>query len=85
MKEGAGLGSALGIGEGTQVMRIVIIAFAFAALAGVGLVAPANAGKSKMGCEIGKEVWDASAGKCVAGQPKWKSSGKTAKKASSNK
>jgi len=64
-------------------MRAMIIAMAVAALAVGTIVYPAAATKSKMGCEIGKETWDASAGKCVPGTSKWskKSSGKTAKKA----
>lgn len=32
---------------------------------------PATAAKSKMGCERGKERWDAMAGKCVAGKSKY--------------
>jgi hypothetical protein len=39
------------------------------AVAGFGY--PAAAAKSKMGCEIGKEVWNASSGKCEPGQSKW--------------
>jgi hypothetical protein len=57
-------------------MRSMIGAFVLAALA-VGLfVQPAAAKKSKMGCEVGKEVWDATVGKCVPG----KYTRKTAKK-----
>ena len=49
-------------------MRSMIAAIGLAALA-VGVIAqPAAAKKSKMGCEIGKEIWDATAGKCVAGK-----------------
>ena len=49
-------------------MRSMIVAIGLAALA-VGLfVQPAAAKKSKMGCEVGKEVWDAAEGKCVAGK-----------------
>jgi hypothetical protein len=57
-------------------MRLTIIALGTAALAAVMLVAPAAAKKSKMGCEIGSEIWDASQGKCVPG----KHAKKTAKK-----
>jgi hypothetical protein len=32
---------------------------------------PATAAKSKMGCEIGSEVWNATAGKCEPGTPKY--------------
>jgi len=56
-------------------MRLTIIALGAAALAAM-LVAPAVAKKSKMGCEIGSEIWDASQGKCVPG----KHAKKTAKK-----
>jgi hypothetical protein len=35
------------------------------------LVQPAAADKSKMGCEIGTEVWSASEGKCLPGTPKY--------------
>jgi hypothetical protein len=31
---------------------------------------PAAAAKSKMGCDLGKEHWDAAAGKCVPGKAK---------------
>lgn len=58
-------------------MRSMIITTALAAFAAMALVHPAAAKKSKMGCEVGKEVWDASVGKCVAGKYKAK---KTAKK-----
>ena len=44
------------------------------------LSAPADAAKSKMGCEIGSEVWNAGAGKCEPGASKWKR-GDTEKKA----
>lgn len=49
-------------------MRSMIIATVLAAFAAVALAHPADAKKSKMGCEIGKEIWDASQGKCVAGK-----------------
>jgi hypothetical protein len=35
------------------------------------LVAPAAAEKSKMGCEMGSEVWSATEGKCIPGTPKY--------------
>jgi hypothetical protein len=57
-------------------MRSMIVAIGLAALAIGVFVQPAAAKKSKMGCEIGKEVWDAAQGKCVAG----KYTKKTAKK-----
>ena len=60
-----------------EVMRAVIIAAALAALAVGAVGVPAMAAKTKMGCEIGKETWDASAGKCVAGQAKWGKKGST--------
>ena len=58
-------------------MRATIVAIGLAALAAGMLAQPAAAKKSKMGCEIGKEIWDASQGKCVVG----KYTKKTAKKA----
>ena len=58
-------------------MRAMIVAIGLAALAAGVLAQPAAAKKSKMGCEVGKEIWDASIGKCVAG----KYSKKPAKKA----
>ena len=49
-------------------MRAMMVAIGLAALA-VGVFAqPAAARKSKMGCEVGSEVWDATEGKCVAGK-----------------
>ena len=49
-------------------MRSMIVAIGLAALAAGAFVQPAAAKKSKMGCEVGKEHWDAGAGKCVAGK-----------------
>jgi len=51
-------------------MRSMIVAIGVAALAAGVLAQPAAAKKSKMGCEVGKESWDASIGKCVAGTKK---------------
>ena len=51
-----------------EVMRSMVVAIGLAALAVGSFVQPAAAKKSKMGCEIGKEVWDAAQGKCVAGK-----------------
>jgi hypothetical protein len=55
-------------------MRIKIVlltlgALSMGALAMGSFVHPATAAKTKMGCERGKETWDASVGKCVAGKP----------------
>lgn len=61
-------------------MRSMIVAFGLAAFAVGSLVQPVAAKTSKMGCEIGKEVWDASAGKCVEGRYA-KKAAKKAKKA----
>jgi hypothetical protein len=55
-------------------MRLSVFVSALSMLALVALVAgpgPADAAKSKMGCEIGTEVWNAGAGKCVPGTPKY--------------
>jgi hypothetical protein len=49
-------------------MRSMIVAIGLTAFAVGSLVQPAAAKKSKMGCEIGKEIWDASTGKCVEGR-----------------
>lgn len=49
-------------------MRSMIIAIGLAALAAGAFVQPAAAKKSKMGCEIGREHWDAVEGKCMAGK-----------------
>ncbi len=64
-------------------MRRTIIALGAAAIAAGLLAQPVAAAKSKMGCEIGKEVWNATEGKCLPGTPKYtkKSTSKaTAKK-----
>ena len=56
-------------------MRLSVFASVLGGLALLALVAapdPAGAAKSKMGCEIGTEVWNAGAGKCQPGTPKWK-------------
>ena len=48
-------------------MRFVLVALG--ALAFVGLAAspePASAAKTKMGCERGKEAWNATLGRCEA-------------------
>lgn len=52
-------------------MRQTIIALSAAAFAAGLLAQPAAAAKTKMGCEIGKEVWNATEGKCVPGKPKY--------------
>lgn len=55
-------------------MRSTIITMGVAALVAGALalaVHPASAAKTKLGCERGKEVWDASIGKCKAGTPKY--------------
>ena len=58
-------------------MRSMVVAIGLAALAVGLLVQPAAAKKSKMGCEIGREHWDAAEAKCMPG----KSTKKSAKKA----
>ncbi len=64
-------------------MRSMIVALALAGFAALLLVEPASAAKTKMGCEVGKQVWSAAEGKCVAGKSKY--AGKTAKKAAKKK
>jgi hypothetical protein len=68
-------------------MRLSVIAGALGALvAGLLLAAePATAAKSKLGCERGKERWDAAAGKCVPGKAKAKMAKKAAAKAPAKK
>ena len=58
-------------------MRSMIIAFGVAAVVAGVFAQPAAAKKSKMGCEIGREHWDAAEGKCMPG----KSTRKAARKA----
>ena len=60
-------------------MRSMIVAIGLAALAVGSFVQPAAAKKSKMGCEVGKEVWNAAEGKCVAGRYTKKTARKGAK------
>jgi hypothetical protein len=67
-------------------MRLHVLAYGLGALGLAGLVLasePATAAKTKMGCEIGKEVWNATDGKCVPGKSKYAKmvASKTAKKA----
>lgn len=52
-------------------MRSTIVGLSIAALAIAAFGYPAMAAKSKMGCEIGQEVWNAGAGKCEPGTSKW--------------
>lgn len=70
-----------------EVMRIRIVAIGLAAIALSAPIEPAAAAKSKMGCEIGSEVWNASAGKCEPGKPKYtkKAAAKVVKKAPAKK
>jgi|GEM_PF-1862974 hypothetical protein len=64
-------------------MRSMIVALTLAGFAACVLGQPASAAKTKMGCEIGKQVWSGSEGKCVAGKSKY--SGKTASKSAKKK
>ena len=61
-------------------MRSMIVVLGLAALAAVSFTQPAAAKKSKMGCEVGKEIWDAGQGKCVPGKYSKKKTAKKAKK-----
>jgi hypothetical protein len=55
-----------------QVMRVVVVALGALALAClVASSEPASAAKTKMGCERGKQVWNATLGQCVAGKSKY--------------
>jgi len=53
-------------------MRSMIITAGIIALAAGVLAQPAAAKKSKMGCEVGKEYWDATDGKCNPDPSLWK-------------
>jgi hypothetical protein len=60
-------------------MRLPVFASVLSVLALGAIVTspgPATAAKSKMGCEIGSEVWNATAGKCEPGTPKHKAAEK---------
>lgn len=50
-----------------ELMRIKIALLSLGALVVGSFVYPASAAKTKMGCERGKEHWDATTGKCVPG------------------
>lgn len=66
-------------------MRLVVPAFGLSALALVGFIAgsdPATAAKSKMGCEIGKQKWNATLGRCEAAKGK---ATRTARKSAARK
>jgi hypothetical protein len=48
-------------------MRVVVVALGALALAGlVASSEPASAAKTKMGCERGKQTWNATLGRCEA-------------------
>ncbi len=49
-------------------MRSMIVVIGLAAFAVGSIAHPAAAKQSKMGCQVGKEIWDASQGKCVPGK-----------------
>jgi hypothetical protein len=63
-----------------ECMRIKIALLSLGALVAGSFVYPASADKTKMGCERGKEMWDAQAGKCVPGSKASKSAKKSDKK-----
>jgi hypothetical protein len=53
-------------------MRFVVVGLGALALVGLAASAgPASAAKTKMGCEVGKQVWNATLGRCVAGKSKY--------------
>ena len=62
-------------------MRIKIVALSLGALLVGSLAYPATAAKTKMGCEKGKEMWNAQLGKCEPGTYTKKAAKKPAKKA----
>src|SRR4030095_10506256 len=60
--------------QGGKAMRVTVAASALCVLGlvGLGFVSePADAAKTKMGCERGKQVWNATTGQCVAGKSKY--------------
>jgi hypothetical protein len=61
-------------------MRAMIVAIGLTAFVVGSLAQPAAAAKSKMGCEKGREVWNAAEGKCVPGKYTKKSRAAKAKK-----
>lgn len=63
-----------------ELMRIKIALLSLGALVAGSFVYPASADKTKMGCERGKETWDAQTGKCVAGSKAPKKSAKKSDK-----
>jgi hypothetical protein len=70
-------------------MRIAFVASALSVLALVGFGAssePASAAKTKLGCERGKQVWNATLAKCEAGKSKYtRVASKAPKKAAAKK
>jgi hypothetical protein len=61
-------------------MRVILVVLGALALAGlVASSEPAVAAKSKMGCERGKEAWNATLGRCEASKAKRKAT-KTARR-----
>lgn len=56
-------------------MRFIMLALAAAGIAlavAAGGADIASAEKTKMGCDKATEMWDASQGRCVPGQSKWR-------------
>ncbi|HWE18838.1 MAG TPA: hypothetical protein VG758_16895 [Hyphomicrobiaceae bacterium] len=69
-------------------MRLVVVGLGALALAGLVLSAgpgPASAAKTKMGCERGKQVWNATQGQCVAGKSKYRMAARKAGKPAAGK
>lgn len=63
-------------------MRRILVALSLAAFAAGSMAVTAEAAKApaktKMGCMVGKEKWDASVGKCMAAAPVKKAAPKKA-------
>ncbi len=62
-------------------MRSMIVAIGLTAFAVGSLAQPAAAAKTKMGCEKGREIWNAAEGKCMPGKYSKRSRAAKAKKA----
>jgi hypothetical protein len=61
-----------GAHKGGKVMRLVLVALGAVALVGIAASpGPASAAKTKMGCEVGKQVWNATLGRCEAGRSRY--------------
>jgi hypothetical protein len=61
-------------------MRTMMVALGLCAFAACAPIEPATAAQTKMGCEKGKEVWNAAEGKCEPGTPRKRTAKSSPKK-----